>query len=190
MDIYRCYELWQIVGESAKCSTGALIEIGVWKGGTGALIAYKAFLDKIPQHVYLCDTFTGVVKASKEDSRYKGGEYADSSEAIVKLLMDNFKLENVKILTGVFPEETSHIVKNETFRFCHIDVDVFNSARDIMLWIWDRLEVGGIIVFDDYGFGQCDGITKYVDSISSAEDRIFIYNINGHAILIKIKNKC
>ena len=32
VDKYRCYELWQLVEESTKLN-GALIEIGVWRGG-------------------------------------------------------------------------------------------------------------------------------------------------------------
>ena len=38
---HRCYELWQLVKESKKLS-GSIIEIGVWKGGSGALIAQQA----------------------------------------------------------------------------------------------------------------------------------------------------
>ncbi len=32
VDKYRCYELWHLVGESEKLN-GALIEVGVWRGG-------------------------------------------------------------------------------------------------------------------------------------------------------------
>src|SRR5262252_9252338 len=38
VDIFRCWELWQLVEQSAKLS-GSFIEVGVWRGGTGALIA-------------------------------------------------------------------------------------------------------------------------------------------------------
>jgi O-methyltransferase len=70
--------------------------------------------------------------------------------------------------------------------FCHIDVDVYQSAKDIVDWIWDKLVVGGIIVFDDYGFPTCTGVTKYVNEQDGKPDRLIIYNINGHAIMIKI----
>src|SRR5512136_1059260 len=43
VDKFRCYELWQLVKESAKLE-GALIEVGAWKGGSGALIAKQAKL--------------------------------------------------------------------------------------------------------------------------------------------------
>src|SRR5260221_9778950 len=40
VDRYRCYELWQLVEQTAKLS-GALIEVGVYRGGRGALIGEK-----------------------------------------------------------------------------------------------------------------------------------------------------
>src|SRR5947209_11446539 len=36
VDEYRCWELWMLVEQSAKLSEGSLIEVGVWRGGTGA----------------------------------------------------------------------------------------------------------------------------------------------------------
>jgi O-methyltransferase len=47
--------------------------------------------------------------------------------------------------------------------------------------------IGGIIVFDDYGFSGCGGITKYVNEERNKNDRLIIHNLNGHGIIIKIK---
>ncbi len=185
VDKYRCYELWQLVSEVAKLP-GALIEVGVWKGGSGALIAKAAELAGVKDTVYLCDTFTGVVKAGTNDSSYKGGEHADTSEQTVRELIRGMGLNNVKILTGIFPEETEAMVKDKQFRFCHIDVDVYQSAKDVVAWLWPRLAKGGIVVFDDYGFAGCDGINRLVNEERNKTDRIVIHNLNGHAIMIKI----
>lgn len=38
VDLYRCWELWTLVGETANID-GSFLEVGVWRGGTGALIA-------------------------------------------------------------------------------------------------------------------------------------------------------
>ena len=186
VDKYRCFELWSLVEQSKKLD-GSLIEIGVWKGGTGALIARKARLTGINDPVYLCDTFSGVVKASGKDSKYKGGEHADTTRQIVEQLLDDLGLTKVTILEGVFPEQTAHIIKESKFRFCHIDVDVYQSAKDIIDWIWDKMSLGGIIVYDDYGFHACTGITKYVEEQNNNPDRIILHNLNGHAVVIKIR---
>lgn len=187
VDQYRCYELWQLVKESKKLN-GALIEIGVWRGGTAALIAKQASLNGIKNKVYLCDTFTGVVKAGEKDFGYKGGEHSDASKEIVEELINKLELNNTTILTGIFPDETSKFIQDEKFRFCHIDVDVYQSSKDILEWLWPKLVVGGIVVFDDYGFQPCEGVTNFVNEIRDKEDRLVIHNLNGHAIIIKISN--
>lgn len=187
VDKYRCYELWTLVEQSRKLSSGALIEIGVWRGGSGAIIAKKAKSVGIPDPVYLCDTFSGVVKAGTEDvTFYKGGEHADTSRELVeRLAHDTLGLSNVIVLKGIFPDETAHLIPSRQFRFCHLDVDTYQSAKDIVEWIWGKLVIGGMIVFDDYGFKYCEGVTKYVEELRGLTDRLLIHNLNGHAILIK-----
>jgi O-methyltransferase len=188
VDIYRCYELWSLVEQVRKLQ-GSLIEIGVWKGGTSALIAKRAVSVGITEPVYLCDTFMGVVKASDKDSKYRGGEHADASRNEVETLLNALGLSNVVILEGVFPDDTAKSIDGETFRFCHIDVDVYQSAKDILDWIWDKIAIGGIVVYDDYGFEGCDGITRLVEEQRHCPDRLIIHNLNGHAIVVKITPK-
>jgi len=49
------------------------------------------------------------------------------------------------------------------------------------------MSVNGIIVFDDFGAFVAGGITEIVEDEAKKPDRITIYNLNGHAIMIKIK---
>ncbi|MFH1778266.1 MAG: TylF/MycF/NovP-related O-methyltransferase [Candidatus Omnitrophota bacterium] len=187
VDKYRCFELWKLIEQSAKLRSGSIIEIGVWRGGTGALIAKQAKNYGISDKVFLCDTFTGVAKTSEKDSACKGGEHADTSCQVVKeLIFNRMHLDNVKILEGIFPDQTGHEIEDLQFRFCHIDVDVYQSAKDIVGWIWDKMVYGGIIVFDDYGFKACDGITKYVEEQMNCNDRLVVHNLNGHALILKL----
>jgi len=187
VDKYRCFELWKLIEQTAKLKNGSIIEIGVWRGGTGALIAKQAKNCGIEEKIYLCDTFTGVVKAGTRDSSYKGGEHADTScEAVGELIFNRMKLDNVEILQGIFPDQTGHRVEGMQFRFCHVDVDVYQSAKDIVEWIWDKMVPGGVMVYDDYGFYGCDGITKYVEEQMACKDRFVIHNLNGHAIILKL----
>jgi O-methyltransferase len=185
VDKYRCYELWQLVEQSAKLDSGALIEVGVWKGGTGALIAQRAALCGITDRTFLCDTFDGVVKSGECDSTYRGGEHQDCTEDDVNAVMARLGVENYTILTGVFPEETGGDVAHLRFRLCHVDVDVYESAKDVVKWVWPRLVPGGIVVFDDYGNQWCDGITTFVDEMRTWSRCNIIHNLNGHAVAIK-----
>jgi O-methyltransferase len=38
------------------------------------------------------------------------------------------ELVAVTILAGVFPNDTGSLIEGRKFRFCHIDVDVYESA--------------------------------------------------------------
>lgn len=186
VDVYRCYEIWKLVEQTAKLPEGDLIEIGVWRGGTGAIIASQASRCGISGLVYLCDTFVGVVKAGAEDSSYTGGEHSDTSPEVVKRLVGSMCLDKVRLLSGIFPEETGDAVEAARFRFCHIDVDVYRSAADILEWIWPRMVSGGVIVYDDFGFRCCPGITRHVESQLSLPDRLVLHNLNGHAVIVKL----
>jgi len=188
VDIYRNYELWDIVGQLATSIEGNLIEIGVWRGGTAGVMASKLKEVNSDKKIYLADTFTGVVKASESDTKYVGGEHSDTSEKIVDNLLSNtLGLRNFEILKGIFPEDSSHLIEDQKFCFCHIDVDVYLSCKDIMEWIWPKLSIGGVVVYDDYGFTDTDGVIKFVEEEKLKKDRLITYNLNGHAVMIKLK---
>jgi hypothetical protein len=135
--------------------------------------------------VHLCDTFCGVVKAGSKDKGYRGGEHHNTSRKAVKNLAGNLMLKNVRIYPGVFPEETGKNFSSARIRLLHIDVDVYESAKDSVEFLWDHIPAGGVIVFDDYGFVGCEGVTAYVDEIRNRRGARFIHNLNGHGIIIK-----
>lgn len=184
VDVYRCFELWQLV-QQVGTTFGDILEVGVWRGGSGALLAAAAEMHSAGKRVFLCDTFSGVVKASVRDPLYKGGEHANTSVDIVAKLLADVGAENVSIYEGVFPDQTGECLASSVFSLVHIDVDVYDSAHDIMEFVWPRLSVGGIVVFDDYGFLRCGGIARLVDGYRSHLDKLVIHNLNGHGLVIK-----
>lgn len=184
VDFYRCYELWDLVGQMAAIP-GDVLEVGVWRGGTGALLSAAAAALPEPRLVYLCDTFQGVAKAGPNDPHYRGGEHADTSELTVIDLLMRGTLFNARILKGIFPEETGPQAGEGPFCLCHIDVDVYESAKDVLAWVWPRLSIGGAVVFDDYGFVSCQGVTRLVNECIGKSGRLVLRNLNGHAVMVK-----
>ena len=180
VDIYRCYELWDLAKQAASVE-GSILEVGVWRGGTGCLLAQAA----PAKMVYLADTFSGVVKAGTCDTRYVGGEHADASEPAVRELMAKAGVTNARLLRGIFPEETGAEVSGPV-ALLHADVDVYQSGKDVVEWALPRMPAGAAIVFDDYGFSGCEGITRLVHELRKTLGRFaFIHNLNGHAIFIR-----
>ncbi len=185
LDKMRGYTLWRLVG-SCLLLGGDVLEVGAWRGGSGALLCERAERAAGSAHTYLADTFRGVVKAGIHDTYYKGGEHADACPGDVADTFRTLNLSDWTILEGVFPDDTGAKIGDRRFCFCHIDVDVYQSAADAMEWVWPRLAVGGAVVFDDYGFWGCEGVTKLGNEEYAQFDRHFIYNVTGQGIVIKL----
>jgi O-methyltransferase len=186
LDIYRLYELWSIAGQLTGLE-GCFLEVGVWRGGSGALLAYISARMTPAREVLLADTFKGVVKTGDKDAGYTDGIHADTSVDIVRDLLASMGLTNVTLLPGIFPEDTAARVTGK-IALLHCDVDVYQSAKDVVEWALPRLSAGGVIVFDDYGFYACAGVTRYVNELRANKNLFFIHNLNGHAVFIKLRD--
>lgn len=184
VDVWRCYELWTMV-EELRQVPGAIVEVGVWRGGSGAIMASRAAALGIEDPIYLCDTWQGVVKTGEVDTYYRDGKHDDTSRAMVEELIGRLGLGNVELLEGIFPDETADRIGDRALRLCHVDVDVYQSAKEVFEWAWERLSPGGVAVFDDYGFPACPGVTKFVDEQRGLPDRLVFHNLNGHGIVVK-----
>lgn len=180
LDCYRLYSLWSLVKQTNHLK-GSVLEVGVYRGGSALVIGRAS--NNIGT-VTLADTFAGVVKAGSNDTFYKGGEHSDSSVEHLKNLLSTARIANFKVLKGIFPDDFENTELGAAYRFCHIDVDAYRSAQDVFTFVWPRLAVKGVVVFDDYGFLGCEGITRMVDEID-CHDCIKIYNLTGQCILVK-----
>ena len=135
--------------------------------------------------MYLCDTWEGVVKTGPTDIYYHDGKHDDTSKGVVEALVRRMGLGNVTLLQGIFPEDTADQVTDDQLRLVHVDVDVYQSAKDVFDWAWPRLPSGGVAVFDDYGFPACPGVTEFVDEQRDLPDRLVLHNLNGHGLVVK-----
>lgn len=170
LDKNRCFELWQIVSQVSQLTEGAILQVGVGRGGTGALLARQAGNCSINNRVYLCDTF---------------GEANRTSVEHIQHVISQVEVSNARILQGVFPKNTADQISNETFRLCHVDLRDYQSARNVDEWVWHRLVPGGIVVYENYGSEACDGVTRCVGEQRDRDDRVVFHNLNGHAVVVK-----
>lgn len=184
LDEMRLYELWCLSRQTGHLP-GVGIEVGSWRGGAGCLVATQMARAPTPAAMYLCDTFAGVVKAGARDSDYSGGEHSDASAEQVQQLAARLGLTNVEVLEGIFPEDTGAPVADQRFRFAHIDVDVYQGAKDAFEWLWPRLVPGSVTVFDDYGYTATDGVRALVDELEGRPGLVVVRNLNGHAAVVK-----
>lgn len=184
LDITRCFELASLMKQTSHLA-GNVLEVGVRYGGSGYILA--AYANKYNKKMYLADTFRGFVNADPLYDFGNTNSNIGSYKHIAEDLFSRNNLGNHVFLEGCFPEDTGSLIENEQFCLCHIDTDMYWAYKNPTEWIWDRLSVGGVIIYDDYGFTDWSGATQYVDEIATLEDRLFVYNLNGHGIIIKLK---
>jgi O-methyltransferase len=124
--------------DRCKDLRGDFAECGVWQGGSA-----KVLLKGRPLHLY--DTFTGMPK-NDEPCYLPEGSFGDTSPGQVAEYLDSHL---VRMHVGEIPQTFDDDLR---FSFVHIDVDLYRTAYDCILYFLKRLVPGGMIIFDDYGF--------------------------------------
>jgi O-methyltransferase len=67
-----------------------------------------------------------------------------------------------------------------------VDVDLYEPALDCCRFVWPRLNSGGVILFDDYGFPACRGERTAVDEFFAEMDCPVVTLPTGQGLVIKV----
>ena len=182
----RLFILYQLVMQ-VKYIDGCFAEVGVYKGGTAKLIFETSnLIGGNFRKFYLCDTFDGMPETDKEKDKHCKGDFADTSlETVGKLFNDDIAIELYK---GVFPNSIpiASDCFGSRYSLVHIDCDIYKSVKDCCEFFYKRMNFGGIMVFDDYGFPSCPGALLAVDEFFSDKLEQPIVLPTGQCIVIKL----
>ena len=151
----RCWVLYTLARQCLKLG-GGVWECGVYKGGTARMLAQL-----IADHnlgpgttLHLFDTFQGMPSTDPDKDWHAPGDFADTSAEAVSEFVGHPNL--VELRPGLVPQTFAGL-ESAKVCFAHVDVDIYQSVLDCCEFIVPRLKVGGIVVFDDYGFPSCPG---------------------------------
>ena len=162
----------------------SFVEVGSWKGGVSGLVSL-ANKEKNVDY-FVCDTFSGVVNSSEEDSFFKNSEYNNATSSDVQEV-ENITGQNFNIVEGIFPNSIKkNFVINKPISFAHIDVDTYVSARESLDFLLHNSINGAMIILDDYGGWFTDGITKFGNELKSNKQLVVIPNHLGQLIIYKL----
>lgn len=178
LDKKRAFVLYNL---SKNCNSldGNYAELGVYKGA-GSKIILEASYDK---KIFLFDTFEGLPEThSIFDPYWKKSDLNDTSLEEVEAFLNS---KNTLFFKGFFPQSTNEINEDIKFAFVHIDVDIYQSCVDACIYFYQRMEKGGVILFDDYGFLSCPGVRKAVNDFFSDKKEQVIYFATGQCMIIK-----
>jgi len=178
VDKIRCYMLYQFAKQIEDLD-GEVAEVGVYKGGTAKLIS-KVLTKK---QIYLFDTFEGMPEVDESKDKHKLGDFNDTTlENTKEFLRD---CNNVNFYKGLFPTTAKHM-QDKKFCFVHVDADIYKSVLDCCVFFYDKLVIGAIVVFDDYGFPTCPGAKRAVDEFFENKKEQIIYLQTGQCFIIKL----
>ena len=167
---------------------GDLIEAGVWRGGAaifmrGALKAYGV-TDRL---VWAADSFEGLPKPDPDrfplEAKVQSGPVIQDAYHNLAVSLEEVKHnfaayrlmdQQVKFLKGWF-KDTLPTAPISALSLIRIDGDFYESTRDGLNHLYDRLSVGGYVIIDDYGEDSWTYCRKAVDefrALRHIEDRL------------------
>jgi O-methyltransferase len=156
---------------------GAIVECGVWKGGSMMAVARTLGAHNAKRKLYLFDTFEGMSAPTAVDRSLRGelaSDLLESSDPRSSNVWAYGALDEVKAnlrRTGydeadiVFVqgkvEDTIPMRAPERIALLRLDTDWYESTYHELVHLYPRLSVGGVLIIDDYGHWQ--GARKAVD---------------------------
>ena len=157
---------------------GDTAECGVMAGSSSYLIC-KALPDRAH---FMFDSFEGCSAPTGHDSGYHGvSDLAVSLEQAQENLRD---CPNGHFMKGWIPERFPEIA-DRRFAFVHIDVQLEQPTRDSLEFFYPRMNPGGIILFDDYGFTTCPGARHAIDDFMKDKKEPIIDLPTGSAFVLR-----
>jgi O-methyltransferase len=168
---------------------GALVECGVWRGGSMMAAALTLLRLGAERDLYLFDTFSGMTAPTDLDMKWSGERAADllTTEGSDSDLWAIAPLDEVRqaVLSTGYPEQRIHFVEGpveETLpayaptdiSLLRLDTDWYESTKHELVHLYPRLASGGVLILDDYGHWQ--GARRAVDEYFEQHDVKLLLN--------------
>jgi len=150
---------------------GALVEMGCWRGGLGAFMAWASKVQGWNRLVWLFDSFVGVPEASPEDAEWArrsciplksdtsirpAGYYVASEDSVKEVANILGVVKEVQIVKGWFQNTVPRSKKTVgNIAILRLDGDLYESTKYCLEELYDNVVRGGIVVVDDYNLEGC-----------------------------------
>lgn len=144
----RMHNLRCIIEEvNQKGVPGAIIELGVWRGGAVMFASGITKESGISRDLYLFDAFEAI-------GTYEPGamEFLATSMEDVQGYFRSFDLDgpNIYFEKGLFKDTLpAWKDKNIQIAVLRVDGNFYDSYQDAMYYLYEKVPVGGFVIFDD-----------------------------------------
>lgn len=159
---------------------GAIVECGVWKGGSMMAVAKTLKAEKADtRQLYLYDTFEGMPPPTEADKDFSGVDaaarlkeesnnkkesyiwaYSALDEVKAAMALTQYNPERIQYIQGKV-EDTIPASIPDKIALLRLDTDWYESTKHELEHLFPRLAKNGVLIIDDYGFWK--GSRKAVD---------------------------
>jgi hypothetical protein len=169
---YLVYSL----AKTQSALAGDMAEVGVYEGATARLICEA----KGDRTLHLFDTFCGLPPDSEaDDGVHRLHQYACSRRSVEAYLTD---FPHVEFHEGRFPASAQELPERR-YSFVHLDVDLYESTRDCLIYFYPRMAPGGMIVSHDYS--MLAGVKRAVDEFFAGKPERVIEQPTTQCVIVK-----
>ncbi len=163
---------------------GDVFEAGTGSGGSSRLLLNEVKKQSLRREMWLLDTFEGYQKvdAVRDGAHVQVNQCRCASFEDVQRLLQEPNVP-VRLIKGLIPATLAE-VKATSFAFAHIDVNLHEPTLAAFEFCLKRLVLGGVIVFDDYGWPATYGARCAIDEVATKYGQNIIY-LGEQAFLIK-----
>jgi hypothetical protein len=149
----------------------------------------KDYLSYEPKFIGF-DTFLGLPANNENNSNFNEGNFAASLKSVQLKLEKMIDKSNLKLIQGNFAKVQSP-PPSKTIAILNIDSDLYESALSALLLAQPCLQIGSVILFDEFhGFNSDDSkgerraLSEFLNSTPIKVDRWFDYHYGGRAFLV------
>ena len=188
---------------------GDIVECGVGRGRSLITLAsinrlVSNYYGVKKRKIFALDSFEGFPDPTSFDASPRNPKQGDwsmspnnqfeySPEAI-KMVLKNAEVdEDIDFIKGFFDTTTKNLA-TESISILHLDGDLYESVRDPLNNLWNKVSIGGVIVLDDYLFeskeeepfpGARKAVMDFLEKNTSFE---YLKSIRGTPYLKRIAN--
>ena len=155
--------------EQVRGIEGDIVECGVSIGHGALLFTLLSDYFHRPRIYYGFDSFEGFPEPGVDDETTPingAGFWASPPETVYKVLRDGRLTDEaignrIRLVKGWFDKTLP--VYNGRIALLHLDCDLYESYRISLEALYDKVEPGGVIMFDEYRDERWPGAAKAID---------------------------
>lgn len=181
----RRFNLYYLA-KSVRNIPGDMAECGVYKGAGSHLILRAN--EGAGKRMHIFDSFEGLSRPRKEDAPLKDRTFLwkehdlSATESLVRKNLSRYP--NVDYYKGWIPDRFLE-VGSRRFSVVHLDVDLYQPTLDSLVFFYDRMNKGGLIVCDDYGFESCPGAHAAINEFMQNKQEFVVHLTTGQGLIVK-----